>query len=129
MFQGLEGYDDVRPGSTAVAVWNEPGSGRATDPERHGELVDFEIETPAYGMEFAAADLHVEDVAADSAAITRGVLTGDRTDRFADAVAVTAALRIYAAGDVPEIRTGLERARAAIEDGTAAAKLAALRAF
>ena len=118
MFQGMEGYDDVRPGSTKVAVWNE---GEA--------MADFDIETPEYGMDFEGEDLHVDDVAADSAAITEAVLTGERDDRFADAVAVNAALRIYAGGDAADVEAGLERAREALESGAAAEKLEALRAF
>ena len=118
MFQGMEGYDDVRPGSTKVAVWNE---GEAME--------DFDIETPEYGMDFEGEDLHVDDVAADSAAITEAVLTGERDDRFADAVAVNAALRIYAGGDAADVEAGLERAREALESGAAAEKLEALRAF
>ncbi len=118
MFQGMEGYDDVRPGSTTVAVWTEGGA-----------IEDFEIETPEYGMDFAAEDLHVDDVAADSAAITEAVLAGERDDHFADAVAVNAALRIYAAGEVDDIAAGLERAREVLDSGQAAAKLDAVRAF
>ena len=118
MFQGMEGYDDVRPGSTKVAVWSEGE-----------EMDDFDVETPEYGMDFEGEDLHVEDVAADSAAITEAVLAGDRDDEFADAVAVNAALRIYAAGDAEDIRDGLERAREALESGAAAERLEALRAF
>ena len=130
MFQGMEGYDDVRPGSTKVAVWSEPGSGRAVEPGRDGgEMDDFDIETPEYGMDFEEADLHVDDVAADSAAITEAVLEGNREDEFADAVAVNAALRIYAAGDAEDIRGGLERAREALESGAAAGRLEALRSF
>ena len=118
MFQGMEGYDDVRPGSTKVAVW-----------EAGGELEDFDIETPSYGMDFESEDLAVEDVAADSAAITEAVLAGDRDDHFADAVAVNAALRIYARGDADDVETGLQQARAALEAGAAAEKLEALRSF
>jgi anthranilate phosphoribosyltransferase len=118
MFQGLEGYDDVRPGSTKVAVWNDGG-----------EIDDFDVETPEYGMDFESEDLAVEDVAADSAAITEEVLEGEREDRFADAVAVNAALRIYAGGDADDIASGLETAREAIETGEAADRLEALRAF
>ena len=118
MFQGMEGYDDVRPGSTKVAVW----------PEGE-EMDDFEVETPEYGMDFEEADLHVDDVAADSAAITEAVLEGDREDEFADAVAVNAALRVYAGGDAEDIRGGLERAREALESGAAAGRLEALRSF
>ncbi len=116
MFQGLEGYDDVRPGSTKVAVW-----------DRGEEITDFDIETPAYGMDFESEDLAVDDVAADSAAITEAVLDGERDDRFADAVAVNAALRIYAGGDVDDVEAGLEAAHEAIESGEAADRLEALR--
>ena len=118
MFQGMEGYDDVRPGSTTVAVWSEGE-----------EMDDFDIETPEYGMDFEEADLGVDDVAADSAEMTEAVLAGDRDDEFADAVAVNAALRIYAAGDAEDIRDGLERAREALESGAAAERLEALRSF
>jgi anthranilate phosphoribosyltransferase len=120
MFQGMEGYDDVRPGYTKVAEWDADGS-----------FDDFEIETADYGMDFESDDLAVdpEDVAGDSAAITRAVLAGDRTDGFADAVALNAALRIYARGDVDDLDAGLTAARAAIDDGTAAAVLEELQAF
>ncbi|CAI49622.1 probable phosphoribosyltransferase (homolog to anthranilate phosphoribosyltransferase) [Natronomonas pharaonis DSM 2160] len=118
MFQGMEGYDDVRPGSTKVAVWNE---GKDID--------DFDIETPNYGMDFEGEDLAVDDVAADSAAITESVLAGERTDEFADAVAVNAALRIYAGGDADDIDAGLDAAREALESGAAAERLSTLQSF
>ena len=118
MFQGMEGYDDIRPGSTKVAVWNE------------GEDIDdFDIETPNYGMDFGGEDLAVDDVAADSAAITESVLAGERTDEFADAVAVNAALRIYAGGDADDIDAGLDAAREALESGAAAERLSTLQSF
>jgi anthranilate phosphoribosyltransferase len=120
MFQGMEGYDDVRPGYTKVAEWNE-GS----------EMSDFEIETAEYGMDIEYEDLEVDpdDVAGDSAQITREVLAGDREDRFADAIALNAALRIYAREDVDSIEAGLDAAREAIADGSAEAVLEDLQAF
>ncbi|MCF2166172.1 anthranilate phosphoribosyltransferase [Halobacterium salinarum] len=118
MFQGLEGYDDVRPGSTTVAEW-DAGS----------DLADFTIETPEYGMDFETEDLHVEDVAADSATITKDVLSGERTDQFHDAVLVNAALRLYARTDVATLDEGIEAAERVVSDGTAEALLADLRAF
>ncbi|MDR9430278.1 MAG: anthranilate phosphoribosyltransferase [Natronomonas sp.] len=118
MFQGLEGYDDIRPGSTKVAVW-----------DRGSEIDDFDIETPDYGMDFESDDLGVDDVAADSAAITEEVLAGDRGDQFTDAVAVNAALRIYAAEDVVDIAEGLDVANETIESGEPADRLDELRAF
>ncbi|AQL43401.1 anthranilate phosphoribosyltransferase [Halorientalis sp. IM1011] len=118
MFQGQEGYDDIRPGSTVVAEWSE------------GEdLEDFEIETAEYGMDFSGEDLEVDDIAEDSATITEEVLAGDRDDQFADAVAVNAALRMYAREDVDGLEDGLEIARETIESGDAAAVLDDLRAF
>ncbi len=118
MFQGLEGYDDIRPGSTKVAVWN-----------RGEELDDFDIETPEYGMDFESDDLGVDDVAADSAEITEAVLAGERDGDFADAVAVNAALRIYAGGDVDSIQDGLDVAHEAIDSGEPAERLETLRSF
>jgi len=118
-FQGMEGYDDVRPGTTVVAEWN------AGDDE----LRDFEIQTAEYGMDFESEDLGVEDVAGESAAITEAVLAGERDDQFADAVALNAALRIYAREDADSLDEGLEMARDAIESGDAADRLDALRSF
>jgi anthranilate phosphoribosyltransferase len=118
MFQGMEGYDDVRPGSTTVAEWDE-GS----------DLEDFTIETPEYGMDFESEDLHVDDVAADSADITLDVLSGERTDQFRDAVLVNAALRMYARGDVTSLEDGIDQAEHVISDGSAEHLLADLCAF
>ncbi|KAB1193314.1 anthranilate phosphoribosyltransferase [Haloferax sp. MBLA0076] len=119
MFQGMEGYDDIRPGYTKVAEWT------------NGEFDDFEIETAEYGMDFEYDDLGVDedDVAGDSATITEEVLSGAREDRFADAVALNAALRIYAREDADSIDEGLEMAREAIDSGAAAEVLEDLRAF
>ena len=112
MFQGQEGYDDIRPGTTVVAEWS------AGD-----ELTDYEIRTGEYGMTFDGEDLAVEDVAGDSAAITREVVAGERDDQFADAVALNAAVRIYAGGDVDSLDDGLVAARGVLDDGSAAAVL------
>jgi len=118
-FQGMEGYDDVRPGSTIVGEWN------AGD----GDLDDFEIETANYGMDFESEDLQVDDVAADSATITEAVVTGERDDQFADAVALNASLRMYAREDVETLDEGLDVARETIASGDAAAVLEDLRSF
>jgi anthranilate phosphoribosyltransferase len=119
MFQGLEGYDDVRPGSTVVAEWSEGDE----------EVADFEIETPNYGMDHESEDLEVEDIAADSAAITEEVVSGERDDQFQDAVALNAALRMYAREDVDDLDAGLERAREVIDSGEAAEVLENLQEF
>jgi anthranilate phosphoribosyltransferase len=118
MFQGLEGYDDIRPGYTKFAEWTSQEG-----------LSDDEIETDEYGMDFESEDLEVEDVAGDSARLTRGILGGGRTDHWVDAVALNAAVRIYAGGDVDSLDSGLAAARGAIDDGSAAAVLEELQGF
>ena len=127
MFQGMEGYDDVRPGYTKVATW-ERGGGEDGDGDSD-EIEDFEIETSEYGMDVEESDLEVEDVAVDSARITEEVLAGERDGHFSDAVALNAALRLYAGGDVADLDDGLELARTTLADGDAAEVLAELRAF
>jgi anthranilate phosphoribosyltransferase len=116
MFQGLEGYDDIRPGTTVVAEYD-------------GEFTDYEIETGEYGMDFEREDLAVEDVAGESATITEAVLSGERDDHFADAVVLNAAVRLYAGDEVDSIEDGLGRARSAIAEGGAQDRLAQLREF
>ena len=132
MFQGMEGYDDVRPGYTKVAEWTADG-GAGDDAGSEGSdaatFDDFEIETADYGMDLEEADLAVDDVAVDSARITEEVIAGERDDAFADAVAVNAALRIYAREDVDSIEKGLDAAREAIDDGSALAVLEGIQAF
>jgi len=143
MFQGLEGYDDIRPGTTVVAEYDgrraiEGGDGQATHGDGGAEsdtsdgddgFTDYEIRTAEYGMDFEREDLAVGDVAADSARVTEAVLTGEREDRFADAVVLNAALRVYARGDAETIEDGLGLARSAIVEGDAQDRLARLREF
>jgi len=127
----------VRPGYTKVAEWDaasgSDGEGESADGDAAGSegasFDDFEIETAEYGMDLEEADLAVGDVAVDSARITEEVLSGERDDAFADAVAVNAALRIYAREDADSIEEGLDAAREAIDDGSAMAVLEDLRAF
>jgi anthranilate phosphoribosyltransferase len=57
------------------------------------------------------------------------VLAGERDDAFADAVALNAALRMYARDDVDSIQSGIDDARAVIDDGSAQAVLEDLRDF
>ena len=119
MFQGMEGYDVLRPGYTKVGEWT------------NGEFTDYEIETPEYGMDFEYEDLEVnpDNVAGDSARLTEEIVAGDRTDHFADAVALNAAFRIYAREDADTLEEGLELARESIDSGAAEAVLDELRAF
>ncbi|MFH5798012.1 anthranilate phosphoribosyltransferase [Haladaptatus sp. CMAA 1911] len=112
MFQGLEGYDDVRPGHTTYVEWD-----------------GAEIETDRHEMAFDGDALDVDDVPGDSARITEEVLSGEGDGDLADAVAFNAALRLYARGDVQSIDDGVERARDVLADGSAEDRLVALRQF
>ncbi|WP_231184193.1 anthranilate phosphoribosyltransferase [Haladaptatus sp. DYF46] len=112
MFQGLEGYDDVRPGHTTYVEWD-----------------GAEIETDRHEMAFDGDALDVDDVPGDSARITEEVLSGEADDDLADAVAFNAALRLYARGDVQSIDDGVERACDVLADGSAEDRLVALRQF
>ncbi|MCU4801219.1 anthranilate phosphoribosyltransferase [Halobacteria archaeon HArc-gm2] len=129
-FQGMEGYDDIRPGSTVVAEW--PSESDDADDEG---IDDFEIRTSEYGVDLESEDLEVDDVAADSAEITEAVVAGETTDwfdddeAFEDAVALNAALRMYAREDVPSLDEGMAQARAVVADGSAAQVLADLKDF
>ncbi|WP_049898866.1 anthranilate phosphoribosyltransferase [Natrinema sp. J7-1] len=122
-FQGMEGYDDIRPGYTKVAEWDRAGDDGADS------FADYEIETAEYGMDMERSDLAVDDMATDSASITEAVLAGDRDDHFADAIALNGAFRMYARQDVDSVADGLEQAREVIADGSALTVLEELQAF
>lgn len=115
--QGLEGYDDIRPGQTVVGDW------------QNGTFSDRTIEPRDYGIELTAEDLEVGNIAADSARITEAVLAGRRTGPFRDAVALNAAVRLYADDAVTSIVEGIDTATAVIDEGAAVPLLAALRTF
>jgi anthranilate phosphoribosyltransferase len=123
MAQGIEGYDDVRPGTTRVAKW------AAESGTEGGRIEDDEVETADFGVEFEREDLRVEELPADSARVTEEVLTGERDGAFADAVALNAGFRVYAGGGAASVAEGVERARDAIGDESAAERLDALCAF
>lgn len=115
--QGLEGYDDVRPGYAKALAWDGDG------------YEEFEIRAKELGLDLKSKDLEVEGVRVDSARLTEEVLAGEREDHWADAVALNAAIRIFARGDADSIPKGLDVAKDALADGSAAERLAVLREF
>lgn len=117
MFQGVEGYDEIRPGYTKVAEWNGD------------TLTDYEIETASFGMDFEMDDLEVGNVPRDSARITEEVLGGTRTDHFADAITLNAAFRLYAGGEATDLDAAVERAEQILDSGEGALLLERLQAF
>ena len=102
--RGIEGSDVARPGRpTAFAA-----DGPLDLPEQLGHRL------PAEG----GAEVSGE--------VTRAVLAGERNGAVEHAVALSAGLRLYAAGLAGDPRAGAECGRAALRDGRAAAALDAL---
>ncbi|HWF26111.1 MAG TPA: hypothetical protein VG275_11720 [Solirubrobacteraceae bacterium] len=102
--RGLEGSDVMRPG-------------RPTAYE-HGA----NLELP----ELLGARLRSGGGAEESAWLTRVALRGEGDDLLAHTVALSAGVRLYAAGLAPDALTGTRDAREALRDGRAAATLSAL---
>jgi anthranilate phosphoribosyltransferase len=102
--RGIEGSDVIRPARpTAFAA-----DGPLDLPEQLGQRL------PAEGGAEA------------SARVTRELLAGELNGAVEHAVALSAGLRLYAAGLVDDPRAGAQRGRAALRDGRAAAALDAL---
>ena len=119
MFQGMEGYDDIRPGYTTVGEWTD------------GSFTDYAIEPDSYDLSFTEEDLRVDgdDLAGSSARLTEAVLAGEASEPVRDAALLNAAFRIYAREDAPSIDAALEEARESLAEGAAAAVLERARTF
>lgn len=102
--RGIEGSDVVRPGRPAAFTADGP----LELPEELGQRLPSEGGVQA------------------SAMATREVLAGEVNGAIEQAVALSAGLRLYAAGLCEDPRAGLERGRAALRDGSAAATLDAM---
>jgi len=90
-----------------------------------GTVTSLRIEPSSLGLARASAsDLAGGDVT-QNAAITRDVLSGAKGPQR-DIVLLNAAAALWVVEAVPDLEAGLIRAAASIDDGSAAAKLAAL---
>lgn len=118
MVQGMEGYDDLRPGETPIREW-----------QGGPDIDEYAIETSEYGLNCSPDELTVDNVGADSADITESVLTGDRTDHWRDGMVLNAAVRIYAGGGGHDLAEAHEMATNALDSGEAAAVLESLQEF
>jgi anthranilate phosphoribosyltransferase len=93
--------------------------------EVNGEQIDAYTVTPQeLGVELASGDGLEGGDPAHNAAVTRAVLAGERGPARELAL-VNAGAAIYAAGAAPTLAEGVELARAALDDGRAAATLEA----
>lgn len=91
----------------------------------HGEITEATVDAAALGLDrVAESDLAGGD-AEVNATLARRVLAGE-PGPVRDIVVLNAAAGLVAAGTADGLETGVELARAAIDDGRAAAKLAAL---
>ncbi len=114
---GLDGMDEVT----------------LTGPTRIGEIRDGSvtlstIEPEDFGLRRCAlADLQGGD-AAENAAIVKDVL-GGKPGPKRDVVLLNAAYALLASGLINDVESGLEKARAAIDDGLAMARLDGLVAM
>ncbi len=115
MIQGMEGYDDVRPGFTEVVEWDGD------------ELSSREIETARFGLDAETDELHVENPSETSVRLTEELITGNRINPFLDAVLLNSAILLYAGKEVDQIGEGVDRARTIIENGGAAERLRELQ--
>lgn len=104
--RGLEGSDVMRPGR----------------PVAHERGRNLEL------PELLGARLCSGGGAEESAWLTRVVLRGEGDDLLAHTVALSAGVRLYAAGMAHDPLSGAREARAALRDGRAAATLSALLA-
>jgi anthranilate phosphoribosyltransferase len=104
--RGLEGSDVMRPGRPVAY--------------QRGHTLEL--------PELLGARLRGGGSAEESAWLTRVALRGEGDDLLAHTVALSAGVRLYAAGLAPDPRRGARVAREALRDGRAAATLSALLA-
>ena len=89
---------------------------------RDGKVREYEIESEQFGIPMASSRNLRVDGAAESKAMLLQVLAGD--DGVArNIVLLNAGAALYAAGKAGSMAEGIQRARAAIDDGSARAKL------
>jgi anthranilate phosphoribosyltransferase len=120
VLQGIEGNEDAPTSRPCRAFLWEKRDGDTTTEELRIDASEFGLQ-PATKEEMAGGD------AEHNAAIAQRILAGE-PGAYRDLVLLNAGLRIWLAGRAPAIGDGIEAARAAIDSGAAARKLAELRA-
>jgi anthranilate phosphoribosyltransferase len=109
VFRGEDGLDEVTTTGPST-VWEV----------RDGAVTTWRLDPADLGIARATIDQLVGGGIAENVAIADAVLAGTGGPP-ADLVAVNAAAALYAADAVPDLATGLARARGVLEDGTALA--------
>ena len=96
---------------------------------KDGEVRVYDLEPERFGLRRA----RLEDLAGGSpeenAAAVRRVFAGEDAGPLADVTTLNAGAALYVSGIAASLEEGVERARAALASGAAAAKLEGLRSF
>ena len=114
---GRDGMDEISLGA-ATMVGELKG----------GEIREYDIHPEDFGLAMQSNRSLKVNTPEESLAMLRGVLEG-RPGAARDIVLLNAGATLYAAGVVPDIATGIARARIAIDSGAAQAKLEQVVAF
>jgi anthranilate phosphoribosyltransferase len=108
---GRDGMDEVSLGA-ATLVGELKG----------GEITEYEIHPEDFGLQMMSNRALRVDTPEQSVAMLRGVLAGEG-GAARDVVALNAGVALYAAGVAPDMKAGVDKARAALDSGAAKAKL------
>ena len=114
---GRDGMDEISLGAATMV-------GELKD----GEIREYEVHPEDFGLAMQSNRSLKVNTPEESLAMLRGVLEG-RPGAARDIVLLNAGATLYAAGVVPDIATGIARARSAIDSGAAQAKLEQVVAF
>ncbi len=114
---GRDGMDEVSLGAATMV-----------GELRNGEITEYEIHPEDFGLPMASNRALKVETAEQSRAMLLGVLD-NHPGAARDIVVFNAGVALYAANVVPDIPTGLVRARQAIESGAAKARLDKLVSF
>jgi anthranilate phosphoribosyltransferase len=114
---GRDGMDEVSLGAATMV-----------GELKNGEVSEYEIHPEDFGLTMASNRALRVETPAQSKAMLEAVLAGERGPAR-DIVALNAGAALYAADVAPTLAAGVDRAQAAIGDGSARAKLDEFVAF
>ncbi|MFV0680389.1 anthranilate phosphoribosyltransferase [Ottowia sp.] len=114
---GRDGMDEVSLGASTLV-----------GELKGGQITEYEIHPEDFGLPMMSHRALRVETPAESLAMLRGVLGGE-LGPARDIVLLNAGVALYAAGVVPDIHAGIDKARAALESGAAQARLEAVVAF
>ncbi|MFN3438899.1 MAG: anthranilate phosphoribosyltransferase [Acidovorax sp.] len=114
---GRDGMDEVSLGAATMV-----------GELKNGEIREYEIHPEDFGLSMQSNRSIKVETPQESVAMLRGVLAGD-SGAARDIVLLNSGVALYAAGLVPTMKEGVDRAAAAVDAGLAKAKLEQVVAF